>query len=292
MKSCAVNELPAAISVQQLRQGQGLARRCKIRSCSSLIGQKVFDIREKITGWTSSCARSTARGEIKIPESNDHLHGRRHRSMSSEIFSISRLYEAAGHIEHKVHSVAIIGGGKNHSFYLANCDIDMGIKVKIVEKVKERCTALNDALPQSLIINGTGPTPSCSRKRKSIRTTCSSHDPIWTRRISSFDARAKRRLKKVISKITRLESYNDIRDMGIDSVNSPKSITAQPYCAVLRAMQEYHRFKGRHACAHRERQVEVLEFTVAPNTAYQTCRCAPSRSKRPLSSPRWCKWAS
>ena len=68
---------------------------------------------------------------------------------------LEKFFMQIGMFINKVKTVMIIGGGRV-CYYLASLLINVGMKVKIVEKNLERCKELAEKLPKASIINGDG----------------------------------------------------------------------------------------------------------------------------------------
>ena len=68
---------------------------------------------------------------------------------------LNNFLKSMGIIDKKIESVMIVGGGKT-SIYLANELVNMGVRVKIIEKDVDTCRSLTQLTPKSKIINEDG----------------------------------------------------------------------------------------------------------------------------------------
>ena len=68
---------------------------------------------------------------------------------------LNNFLKSIGIIDKKIESVMIVGGGKT-SIYLANELVNMGVKVKIIEKDIDTCRSLTQLTPKSKIIHEDG----------------------------------------------------------------------------------------------------------------------------------------
>ncbi len=68
---------------------------------------------------------------------------------------LDNFLKSIGIIDKKIESVMIVGGGKT-SIYLANELVNMGVRVKIIEKDVDTCRSLTQLTPKSKIINEDG----------------------------------------------------------------------------------------------------------------------------------------
>ena len=69
--------------------------------------------------------------------------------------NIERFFRASGFMKDKVRTVMIVGGGRV-GYYLSKQLLAVGMKVKLIEKDRERCEELSDLLPKAIVICGDG----------------------------------------------------------------------------------------------------------------------------------------
>lgn len=259
---------PSSISVKDFAKGKVELAECKIKPNSKLVGQRIFDVREKHRLDILVCILKR-NGEVTIPRSTDIFMPEDKIYVVGGASNIINFLKLSGNTESKVKSVMIIGGGKV-SYYLAERIISLGLKVKIIEKNSARCAALCELLPEALIINGDG-TDQHLLEEESLHDAdafVALTDIDEENLISSLYA-SKMGVKNVISKINRLDYSGVIAEMGIDSIISPKIITAHQIVQYVRAMQNTMGSKVDTLVRIANEQVEVLEFTVAQNTKHQ-----------------------
>ncbi|WP_051356209.1 NAD-binding protein [Clostridium intestinale] len=156
----------------------------------------------------------------------------------------------------KIKNLMIVGGGRI-TYYLYKLLNDMNIKIKIIEIDKARCEELSEKLPNALIINGDG----------------TDEEVLLSENIEHMDAFlfvtgideenfmssliAKRvGVKKIITKLSRANYINIIRDVGLDGIVIPKRITTNKILKFTRCfdLQSLRRIL--------EGKVEILEFVV------------------------------
>ena len=112
------------------------------------------------------------------------------------------------------------------------------MRVKIVERSEDRCRHLSDVLPQALIIQGDGTDQELLEEENAsasdafIALTDRDEDNI----IISLYA-MQQGVKKVIAKSNRQNYAGIAHAAGLDSVISPKLITASQILQVVRGMQ-------------------------------------------------------
>ena len=144
----------------------------------------------------------------------------------------------------------IIGGG-TISRYLAMRLIEAGMSVKIIELDHERCLELSESLPEAMIIEGDG-----TMQDLLIEEGISSTDAVVA--LTGIDEEnllvsmyAKHiGVPKTITKINRIEYEDVLRASGIDSLISPKMLSATE---IVRYARDMEHSKGRfyhHAAAY------------------------------------------
>lgn len=158
--------------------------------------------------------------------------------------------------------VMIVGGGRT-SIYLAKQLIEMGIRVKIIEREMEKCNELSEMLPKATIINGDGTDKELLLEEGMTRTeaflsmTDFDEENIMLALFAKSLSRA-----KLITKVHRV-AYDEIIDnLNVGSVVYPKFITAEKIIKYVRAM--YNSMGSNIETLYRlcDNRVEVLEFLV------------------------------
>ncbi len=140
----------------------------------------------------------------------------------------SNLYnfcKMSGKNPHKIRNVMIAGGGRI-AIYLAKILAEMDIKVKLIELEREKCVELSELLPEALIIHGDGTdeellkSENVSQMDGFIAMTGMDEENIMSSLVAKQNG-----VKKVITKVSRVNYINIIKSLGVDSVISPKLIT-------------------------------------------------------------------
>jgi len=197
-----------------------------------------------------------------VPEAGDKLY------LIGEPESLTEFFRLLGRYTPKVKQVFLVGGGKISSYLAALLD-RMGIKVKIVEPDMERCRQLSERFPRATIICGDGTdqevleSENMSSSDAFIALTNWDEDNLIISLYAMHQG-----VPKVIAKCNRQNYAGIARSVGLDSVISPKFITASHILRVVRGMQNsqgsvmnsFHRIADGGA--------EAMEFTVSPSTKY------------------------
>ncbi|NLV36728.1 MAG: Trk system potassium transporter TrkA, partial [Clostridiaceae bacterium] len=137
----------------------------------------------------------------------------------------------------KVRNVMIIGGGRI-AYYLAGYLEEIGMKSKIIEIDRDRCLELSELLPSTLIINGDGSdeTVLYSENLNDMDAFVSLTGRDEENLMAALFAK-QNGVHKVVAKINRVNYTSVIKTLGIDSVLSPKQITANGIVRFVRGLK-------------------------------------------------------
>ena len=180
--------------------------------------------------------------------------------------ALDQFFHQLGRYTHKAKSVFVVGGGRI-SIYLAKLLEKMHVKLKLVEHDEARCRAISELLPQAMVICGDG---TDQEVLDSEYLTASDAFVALTDRdednlIISLYA-AQQGLSKVIAKCNR-QNYSTIaHSCGLDSIISPKQITAAQILHVVRGMENSQGSVMHALYRIANDKAEAIEFAVNQNT--------------------------
>lgn len=183
-----------------------------------------------------------------------------------EPLGIQSFFRFLGRYELKIRSVFLVGGSRI-SHYLISLLENMGIDVTLVERKEERCRILSESLPRTLIICGDGTDQDLLESEHF--TGCDAFIALTDRDEENIIAclyALQRGISKAIAKSNRLNYLNIAQSAGLDSIVSPKLITARHILRLVRGMQNS---KGNVMTALyqiADGQAEAMEFLVGEGT--------------------------
>ena len=162
----------------------------------------------------------------------------------------------------------IIGGGRI-THYLVNIIDKIGVTPKIIEFNIEKCRELNESLPDAIVINGDG---TDHELLLSENLECSDAFIALTGRdeeniITSLFA-MNNNVKNVITKITRF-NYNVIaKNVGLDTIISPKTITANKILKYIRFLKDRNKCSIENVYKIFDEKAEAVELLVNNNVSF------------------------
>jgi len=226
---------PATIKTETFARGR--VELAQIKLPDALKDKPIFEIYTKYKVKILICA--VARGdEVIIPNGEFVLRegDRIHVTAShSEMAKFMKLVMSENlHIK----NVMIVGGGRI-AYYLANGLIESGMKVRIIENNREKSTELSEYIPKADVIFGDGTDQELLNEEgidstdAFVSLTGIDEENI----VISMYARMKK-VDKVITKINRIPFAQMLDATGIDSVVTPKDITANIIVGYTRALNE------------------------------------------------------
>ncbi len=161
----------------------------------------------------------------------------------------------------KAKSAFIIGGGKI-GYYLASALIKSGVDVKILESNKARCEELSHNLSSATILCADGTDHAILEeegiKASDVCVTLTGMDEENV--IISLFAKTKN-VGKIVTKIDRFSVASMVKQFGLDTIISPKSVIANQIVRFVRESQSKER-EGLNNLYLLADGVEALEFTV------------------------------
>lgn len=252
---------PSAVKVDLFAQGKVELVEMKIAEGSALDGVALSALYKQCGVKVLVCA--VCRGEeVIIPNGDFVIQGKDLITIAAVARDMERFWTSLGRSRTKLKRVMIVGGG-HIAHYLTRRLQDMGVEVLIVEKNPERCRELCEWLPNTLIIEGNG----------------TDHELLMEEGLDNCDAFVALtgideeniilslyvlgcNVPKIITKVNSSNLVKLVGNVGLDSIISPKEITAERIVSYVRAMQNtigsnvetLYKIANGHA--------EALEFTV------------------------------
>ncbi|CAM3027909.1 Trk system potassium transporter TrkA [Hathewaya histolytica] len=235
MEIAQLIKFPSVSSIENFADGKADLVSFRLGEEDTIVGKSVSDIDLKNCS-VLFCA--VERGEkVLIPTGDFVLQGNDKVYVIGDHPNITSFLQYLGKYQKSIKNVMIMGGGRI-SYYLTKLINKSGVRIKIIEKSYDKCQELNELLPEAIIINGDGTeeelleSENLNESDAFIALTGRDEENI----ISSLFA-LNSNIHNVITKITRV-NYNDIvKKVGVESVISPKMLTANKIIRYVRGLK-------------------------------------------------------
>ena len=275
--SLAVNpEKQAAMEIERLLKFPGFLRReffakdraqiveLRIDNASKLKDLRLMDMSSVVKCRVLVCA-VLREGQAVSPSGHFVLQEGDRIFVTAPTSDLATLLKNLGIATRRVRRVLLCGGGRV-GFYLAQLLEKDRISVQLLEKDKDRCVALAEALPNTNVILG-----DCSNQAMLDDQGIDQCDALValtgldeTNMILSLYA-AGRDVPQTITKLSREESISIANSMALGSIISPKELCSNTIVRYVRAMQnQTGAAVSVHAIA--DGQAEAVEFVVDKDT--------------------------
>lgn len=245
----------SALNVERFASGRVRMIELRVTAEMDIVGKTIRQI-DKDTASSVLIGVIVREDEVIVPDGQATI---KENDLIYVIGKASKVYKfckTCGKIPQRIKNIMIVGGGRI-TYYLYKLLTDMGIKIKIIEIDRERCVELADMLPNALIINSDGTEEEVLLAENIRNTDCFiATTGIDEENLMSSLIAKRIGVKKIITKISRSNYINIVRDLGLDTVISPKLITANQIMKYVRgnALESLMRIV--------EGKVEILEFVI------------------------------
>jgi trk system potassium uptake protein TrkA len=252
-------ENPFASEIIEFEQGKIKVIGFKIPQDSFIKGKKlkslrVFLNRDFIIG-------AIERDEnVLIPTGEDFIHEGDIVYVPIPKEQVQEVAQSLGVLGKPAKKIMILGGGRL-GYYIAS-KMETRADIKIIEKDAERCKFLSKHLSKALILHGDGADKQLLNEENisnmDIYIACSNNDEL---NIMASLLAKKFGVKKVISIINRTDYISLAHNLGIQSVLSPRLITASIILRYLR------RGEVLSLTAIAENKAEIIEIVVTERSS-------------------------
>lgn len=231
----SVLRFPAVLTVEQFAKGRAELAEMRLPANSKLEGLRLYEIYQKFQIKVLICA--VRRGEqVVIPKGDFTLQEGDSISFMAAPAELERFMHTAGIPIHRLQNVLLVGGGRI-AYYLTRMLGTIGVHPTIIEKEPERCRALSEAFPDSLIIQGDGTDQELLRE-ESLQTadafvalTGMDEENILLSMYATSQGAS-----KVVTKVSRSSMLGLVGGAVSDSIITPRNITANEISTYVRAM--------------------------------------------------------
>ena len=254
-------EVPGALDITTFARGRVDLVRLPIPADSPVDGMTIIDFANKVSHDTliTSIERE---GAVIIPNGRTQLKAGDNMYVILRPAVIRELLPKLGIKAKPIRSVMIAGGG-NVAYYLAKQLENLPIDVKIIEQDRARCEQLSELLPKAMIIHGNASDrqllmeEGIGEKDAMVAVTNMDEENLVLSLFASKVSKA-----KTITKLNTISFDEELSDLPIGLVVSPKAITTKSIMKFVRALENTHGSNIETLYRILNDRVEVLEFKV------------------------------
>lgn len=228
-------QFPSFLKRDSFAKGRVELVEFKLRHDSALVDKKLAELTGlgKLNVLICTVDRD---GEITIPSGSFTLREGDKITIAADAAGLAALLRKLNVIVHKTQSVMIVGGGRIAE-YLAGLLLRAHVHVTIIEKQRARCEQLSEQLENAFIIHGDGAqqelllAEGLKQTDALVTLTGIDEENLIISMFANYMG-----VPKTITKINRTEYREVFADKGIDTIVSPKMITADEIVSYVRAM--------------------------------------------------------
>jgi trk system potassium uptake protein TrkA len=236
----------------------------KLDDKALVIGKTLDDIARENANLEFRAVAVHRNGETIIPKGQDSFRVNDLAYVITKPDGVDELLRLGGKTRLDIRNVMIVGGGRIGRKLALGLEHEMNIK--LIEKDKERCNALADALSDTLIINGDArdfellEDEGIRNMDAFVAVTNDSETNIFTCLLAK-----KLGVKRVIPLVENIDYIDISQNIGIETIINKKLITAS-HIARFTMSAEVASIKCLHGI-----DAEVLEFVVKPGADVTEC---------------------
>ncbi|MBE5785590.1 MAG: Trk system potassium transporter TrkA [Clostridiales bacterium] len=260
-------QFPSFLKRDSFAKGSVELVELKIKESNVLAGKRLDQFRNLANVNALVCAVDRG-GVITIPKGNFTLELGDKITIAADAGDLVRLIKNLGVYSPKAQHVMIIGGSRTAK-YLAQRLIRSKVNLTIIEKDPQRCLDLSVSLPEATIVNGNGTIQELlleegiAKMDAVVTLTGMDEENLIVSMFADYLG-----VPKSVTKINRTEYNNVYESRGIDSIVSPKLLTANAITRYVRAMDDTTGISAITLYRIVDGKAEALEFTVKNNTDY------------------------
>lgn len=258
---------PAATKIELFAKGRVELIEYIIPEDSMLDGMSLTTLAKKYDIKLLVCAVRRDKS-VYIPNGNFALKSGDKININASHKDVEKFFRTIGGYKTKVKTVLIVGGGRI-GYYLANSLMSIGVKVKIIENDRDRCAVLSSLLPKVTVINGDGTDQSLLREEgienvdAFVALTGIDEENIIMSLYASKETEA-----KTVAKINRQSYLEMAEELGIESMVSPKQLSANNVVSYVRAMENSTGANIEALYRLIDDEVEAIGFSVKEDVDY------------------------
>lgn len=262
-----VLKLPSAIKVEMFCRRSFEMIELRLRPDSPLVGAKLSELRRSYDADFLVCVVMRD-AEVFIPGGDFQLRADDRVCITATPMEIEKLLKMIGAMEKQAKNVMLLGASRT-SYYLAKKLLTTGTDVKIIEQNPVAAEKISDLLPAVDVIQGDGAQQELLlaegiRQMDALAALTGMDEENI---LIAFYAKSQQ-VKTAIAKVNRKELGTLAKDLGLESIVSPKKLIADVVVSYARAYQNSMGSKVETLYKIMDEGAEALEFKVQPDFPY------------------------
>lgn len=231
-----VLRFPSAIKIDTFAKGKVDLMKFRLPENCVLTGCSVKEIATKLKCDVLVC--TVERGDEAFIPNGEFVFGE--KDIISIIASPANANAFFRKIDYKINQVkdCMIAGGGDVAYYLCRILRKAGISLKLIEKDPKRCEKLCTVLPEVTVICGDAADQQILLEEglENANSFAALTNLDEENIMLSLFARVKG-CKKLVTKINRIDFFDVIKQLDLDSIIYPKNITSELIVSYVRAMK-------------------------------------------------------
>lgn len=261
MEMARLLKFPSALEIDTFTKGRVELVKYKIPDNSVLCDMQLKDVSSRFKSDVLICVAERGE-EVHIPDGNFALKAGDNITIVAASAKIAAFFKKLGVPTMRAKNAMLIGGGGT-SYYLATILLDMGVKVKIVDKSRARCEELCELVPEAMVICGDGTErdllleEGLAKAESVVSLMDFDEENIMLSLYAKSISKA-----KIITRVHRIAYDEIIENLNLGSIVYPKNITAENIIKFVRAMQNSMGSNIESLYKLNDNRVEALEFII------------------------------
>lgn len=257
---------PSAANIETFARDRVEILSFHVQPSDFVAGRSLASLSPQIRGLPLLFSAVERGEELVIPDGSFTLEPGDKAYLAGTPSGIHQFFRLLGRQNQRLRNIFLLGGGRV-SYYLLGILQRLGMHCKVVERNPDRCRELAERFPHALILHGDGTDPELLAEEhlaasdSFVALTDRDEDNL----ILSLYAH-QCGVRKVIAKSSR-QNYSAIaRSAGVESVVSPKLITADQILQFIRGIQNSKGTAMTALYRIAEGRAEAMEFPVTQAT--------------------------
>ncbi len=260
-----VLRFPSAIKIDTFAKGKVDLMKFRLPENCVLTGCSVKEIATKLKCDVLVC--TVERGDEAFIPNGEFVF--EEKDVISIIASPANANAFFRKIDYKINQVkdCMIAGGGDVAYYLCRILKKAGISLKLIEKDPKRCEMLCTALPEVTVICGDAADQQILLEEglENANSFAALTNLDEENIMLSLFARVKG-CKKLVTKINRIDFFDVIKQLDLDSIIYPKNITSELIVSYVRAMKNTIGSNVQTVYSIIKGKAEAAEFLIRDNS--------------------------